>query len=269
MKGKANTPVLPPPEPEDPNLLPVEVRRRNETEAVARTRLQMDVGRWLKENQLSFGLDMNLGNALDRAKRLAKNTWEVCGVTLGSTDVMVLISERVAAGDDISMLCDMDGMPDLQTVVRWRRIYAEFDEMLKYAEEAKALRLFEERRHIADNATSKDSYVAGQRIAVRERDAAMLDPKRYNPKAPTPMAASDSNDEQIAAQVKAMLLQNGDRYLVELGVAIVEVDNLAKFVLKMAPKLLAMGIDVAKNENYIESQEERVARKLGEAKSAQ
>ena len=242
-----------------------EVVRRQTTEAQARTAAQMMLGRYVQENGLKFGLDMDMGRALERARGLARDTWEVDGNEMGRTDLMVMLSDLVAEGASLSHLCSYPGMPGLRTVLQWRANFEEFDEMMRLAEIAAAYRDMDEIKTIADNATAKDSYVANLRIGVRERLAAHRDPRRWNPKAPTPTGAPELDERQVQAQVKALLLANGERYLKEFGVLIVAREDFHKIVLREAEMLREMGVDVAKNVNFKASSMEKIAMAMKDA----
>lgn len=116
--------------------------------------------------------DFNTG--LRSLMRAEQNTWLIMGQELNRPSVKQFIV-LLADGSFLPSICQMTGMPDLQTVIRWRKVDSEFDHELRVAEEAYAYRLMQDGMDILDRVDEpKMAFPAMNRAKFRQSLAAKL-----------------------------------------------------------------------------------------------
>lgn len=256
--------ATPPDQLPPPDLLEKDTRSISEKRKSAMAEMDqavaMDVRRWIAENQYGMGMNMEFGDVLEQVRiKDARLEWEVEGVTMRRTDLMRLICAVITEGGLLKSLCRVPGMPRLDTVLGWREEYPEFDTAFRLADEARAYSWMEDTVAISDDTTASDSYCSKLRIDTRLTLARQLDPKRWNPKAPTPSGVDVMSDAEIQAKVKSMLLTNGERYLKELGIAVIPLDQLGKWAVKHAKLFEEKGVCVAKSTDFVDSAADQIA----------
>lgn len=117
-----------------------------------------------------------------------------------SQEVADAICERLADGDSLRSICQLDDMPDKATVFRWLFKYPEFCDQYARAREEQAESLADEIVNIADDSTNdyikkvgSDGSTSDQlnseniqrsrlRVEARKWVASKLKPKKYGDK---------------------------------------------------------------------------------------
>lgn len=132
-----------------------------------------------------------------------------------SEELCIEIAARSAEGQSLKTICEADDMPSLRSVLRWRHVHPEFDQLLMRAHLDKADILFEESVSIADEPVADTAQAMRNKLRVQARQyaAARLNPTRYAERiavgaAPEFPATETLSDFDAARRVAYILQRN-------------------------------------------------------------
>lgn len=124
-----------------------------------------------------------------------------------SNELCDTICNRIALGESLRSICRDAGMPDLSTVIKWRREKPEFFAQYEKAQEDRADTLSDDICDIADSATPEYASVAKLQVDARKWVASKLKPKKYGEAMLNKIADSEGN----ALKFEPVIISRSDK----------------------------------------------------------